>query len=170
MAKITLYSLSDYNCGDLIAHTFDLDDFDSKDEYREAIAEWLEQLTTKKNDGLAREEWIVCDHEDIPDRLVGEYDLDSDYWEYKTILGATHLPAEAIEVWLNYGYILDQDEMEDSYRGKWETDEDFVQEMLEDCGYIPENMPAYIHIDWERTARDVMIDYFEENGHYFRVN
>ncbi len=36
---------------------------------------------------------------------------------------------------------------------------DYVQEMLEDCGEIPANLPHYIHIDWEATARDVMVDY-----------
>ena len=30
------------------------------------------------------------------------------------------------------------------------------------------NLPAYIHIDWEGTARDIMMDYFEDHGYYFR--
>jgi hypothetical protein len=36
---------------------------------------------------------------------------------------------------------------------------DYVQELLEDCGDIPKNLPHYIHIDWERTARDIRVDY-----------
>lgn len=36
---------------------------------------------------------------------------------------------------------------------------DYVQELLEDCGEIPRDLPHYIHIDWEATARDVMVDY-----------
>lgn len=36
---------------------------------------------------------------------------------------------------------------------------DYVQEILEDCGEIPSNLPHYIHIDWESTARDVKVDY-----------
>jgi hypothetical protein len=36
---------------------------------------------------------------------------------------------------------------------------DYVQEMLEDCGEIPKDLPHYIHIDWESTARDVQVDY-----------
>lgn len=36
---------------------------------------------------------------------------------------------------------------------------DYVQELLEDCGDIPANLPHYIHIDWEATARDVRVDY-----------
>lgn len=36
---------------------------------------------------------------------------------------------------------------------------DYVQELLEDCGEIPRDLPHYIHIDWEATARNVMVDY-----------
>ena len=36
---------------------------------------------------------------------------------------------------------------------------DYVQELLEDCGDIPKNLPHYVHIDWERTARDIRTDY-----------
>lgn len=38
---------------------------------------------------------------------------------------------------------------------------DYVQELLEDCDIIPRNLPHYIHIDWERTARDIKVDYSE---------
>mgnify|MGYP001216235134 CR=1 FL=1 len=56
---------------------------------------------------------------------------------------------------------------DEQWRGDWypvilirETHfTDYVQEMLEDCGEIPRDLPHYIHIDWERTARDVKVDY-----------
>ena len=35
----------------------------------------------------------------------------------------------------------------------------YVQEMLEDCGTIPKEMPHWVHIDWDATAREVMMDY-----------
>lgn len=38
---------------------------------------------------------------------------------------------------------------------------DYVQELLEDCGEIPRNLPHYIHIDWKLTARDIKVDYSE---------
>jgi len=58
--------------------------------------------------------------------------------------------------------------IDESYAGEWGSDEDFVQHLLEECGNIPENLPPYVHIDWERTARDIMYDYCAEDGHYFR--
>ena len=35
----------------------------------------------------------------------------------------------------------------------------YAREMLEDCGVIPADLPAYVHIDWQRTARDIAVDY-----------
>lgn len=35
----------------------------------------------------------------------------------------------------------------------------YVREMLEDCDVIPADLPAYVHIDWQRTARDIAVDY-----------
>ena len=60
------------------------------------------------------------------------------------------------------------DNFEEAYRGEWDSDEDFVQNLLEDIGTIPSDLPVYIHINWEATARDIIMDYSEENGYYFR--
>jgi len=58
--------------------------------------------------------------------------------------------------------------IEEAYAGQYSSDEEFVQELLEQCGDIPKDLPSYIHIDWESTARDIMLDYSEDNGFYFR--
>ena len=58
-------------------------------------------------------------------------------------------------------------DFEEAYQGAHDSDEDFVQQLLEDCGDVPK-MPNYIYIDLERTAHDVMMDYSESDGHYFR--
>ncbi len=42
---------------------------------------------------------------------------------------------------------------------------DYVQDLLADCGQIPANLPHYIHIDWERTARDIRVDYSGADFH-----
>jgi hypothetical protein len=36
---------------------------------------------------------------------------------------------------------------------------EYVQELLEDCGDISKNIPHYVMIDWDATARNVMVDY-----------
>ena len=37
--------------------------------------------------------------------------------------------------------------------------ESYARELLEDCGELPANFPHYIEIDWERTARNIRVDY-----------
>jgi antirestriction protein len=61
------------------------------------------------------------------------------------------------------------DDFEEAYRGKYDNDEDFVQQLLEDTEPALNDLPSYIYIDWEKTASDIMMDYAEENGYYFRT-
>ncbi|MFN4362537.1 antirestriction protein ArdA [Chryseobacterium hispalense] len=51
------------------------------------------------------------------------------------------------------------------YYGEFSSDEDFVQWLYEDDTV---NIPNWVVIDWEATARSIMYDYFESSGHYFR--
>jgi len=53
------------------------------------------------------------------------------------------------------------------YYGEYANDIEFVEYLYEND--IPFNLPSFIVIDWEATARNIMYDYFESNGHYFRV-
>jgi hypothetical protein len=36
----------------------------------------------------------------------------------------------------------------------------YAQELLEDVGDLPKDLPSYIAIDWETTARNIRVDYF----------
>jgi hypothetical protein len=35
----------------------------------------------------------------------------------------------------------------------------YAREMLEDCGTIPRDLPSWVEIDWDATARNVRDDY-----------
>lgn len=39
--------------------------------------------------------------------------------------------------------------------------EDYCQEFVEDIGDLPKDLPDYIVIDWEGTARNIRVDYTE---------
>ena len=60
-------------------------------------------------------------------------------------------------------------DISEAYEGEYGSDEDFTQNLLEDTGDITRDLPHYIHIDWESTARDIMMDYCEHDNHYFRI-
>ena len=49
--------------------------------------------------------------------------------------------------------------------------EDYFQELLVDCGYIPKDMPSWIEIDWNATYNNMKQDYneIELNGNTFYV-
>ena len=46
---------------------------------------------------------------------------------------------------------------------------DYCQEFLEDCGYIPRDIPPFIEIDWEKTAKNMQVDYtsYELDGNTY---
>jgi len=36
---------------------------------------------------------------------------------------------------------------------------DYARELLEECGTIPRDLPSWVEIDWDATARNVRMDY-----------
>lgn len=73
------------------------------------------------------------------------------------------------------GYRLRYDDIgefnfQDSYNGCWNSEEEFVQDLVESCYDIPDFLNG--HIDWESMTRDYMMDYttYEgiEGNHIFR--
>lgn len=60
-------------------------------------------------------------------------------------------------------------DIDEAYQGSYRDDEGFAQEMAESLGAIdkdagwPQNC-----IDWEFAAKELMYDYCEHGGHYFR--
>jgi len=43
---------------------------------------------------------------------------------------------------------------------------EYARQLLEDCGDLPRDLPHYIEINWEATARNIQVDYssLEING------
>lgn len=61
------------------------------------------------------------------------------------------------------------EEAEEAYQGEYKDDEDFAYTLAEELGEIKEDVLwPYTCIDWERASRDLMYDYSEDNGYYFR--
>lgn len=49
---------------------------------------------------------------------------------------------------------------------------EYTEELLKDCGYLPNDLPSWITIDWEDTADNCKVDYttidIEEETYYYR--
>lgn len=56
---------------------------------------------------------------------------------------------------------------DEKWRGEWYPGlliadhyfTDYARELLEDCGTIPKDLPTWVEIDWDATARNVRMDY-----------
>jgi antirestriction protein len=154
--RIYVASLADYNAGRLHGAWIDAEQEPAE---LEAAAG---QMMAASREPFA-EEWAIHDYEGFgPIRL-------SEFESFDTIatLGAgiaQHGPAFA--AWANS---LDRsewdqlDEFEDHFRGRWDTAEDFAQELLEGSDEswreaIPEGLRPYVDFDLAAFTRDLSYD------------
>lgn len=93
--------------------------------------------------------------------ISGEGKLSDDFFDCRD-----DAAEEDIKIaWLENGMDWDGNAIHDAYQGKFESDAEFVRDFCDQTGV---DYPSWMSIDWEQTARDVMMDYFESNGYYFR--
>lgn len=60
-------------------------------------------------------------------------------------------------------------DIEEAYQGNFNSDREFAMEMADQLGSIDNNASWPNNcIDWEFAAKELMYDYSEHNGHYFR--
>lgn len=60
-------------------------------------------------------------------------------------------------------------EIEEAYAGRYRNDAEFAQDLADQLGSIDVNVSwPYTCIDWEQAAHEIMYDYSEKYGHYFR--
>lgn len=150
-----------YNEGSLFGKWVDLNEFDDADEFHEACA----KLHWDESDP----EIMFQDWEGIPERFISESGIDTEYWEYLDTVASSHLDADVFEAAMELDVPVDM--VEELYQGEYDSDEDFAVQMADDLGLLPEgNDWPNSYIDWERAARDLMMDYDESGGHYFRTS
>lgn len=177
-AKIFLTDYASYNNGTQFefGHWVDLDQFNDADELNEYITNHFEKCDETSPLDSPREETMITDYEGFPKDFYSESSMNFEalfnFFERAESCGYSQ---EVVEAFADLGnYKVEEvdeffDALEESYQGEYSNDENFVSELLEETGCIPSNLPAYVHIDWESTARDVMMDYYSSNGHYFRA-
>lgn len=166
MARIHYWELSNYNNGRLIGKWFELDGL-THNEHRIDIKEWLNGLTEKT--GELCEEYIVGDSEGIPDKYVGEYSIDSDYFDYVSILESTNLDPEVFEAGIELG--IDPEYIREYYYGHFNSIADFAENYLECTGGL-DGVPDHLinHIDFESYGRELLDNCAsEQDGHYFLI-
>ena len=109
------------------------------------------------------EDMVEFDFSELPSFIEHDWEAIS---EFAVDYYASHYDVDVFEAAHDCG--IEFSDIDESYQGEYDSDEDFVQEIVEQHGWISDDFPSWIYIDWERTAQSVMYDYDESNGHYFR--
>ncbi|MCP4076855.1 MAG: hypothetical protein GY744_11820 [Gammaproteobacteria bacterium] len=98
---------------------------------------------------------------------ISESGIAPEYWDYLKVIEDSHLDAEVFEAAVKLD--INYDMVEEQYQGQYESDKDFAYLLADEMGLAPEgnDWPAS-YIDWDRAACDLMMDYGESDGYYFR--
>jgi antirestriction protein len=78
---------------------------------------------------------------------------------------------DACKAYLDVMSLDDLDDFEEAYAGQFESDKAFTMDMVENLGLmdrIDQMDWPYRCIDWEMASRELMCDYTEQDGYYFR--
>lgn len=110
-------------------------------------------------DIIARIEYLRAFLADLPDNVSPEtYDPDDDKRGDRS---------EAVK---EYDELRELESMGESYAPDWSHGETLInedyfttyaEELVKDIGDLPQEIPAYIAIDWEATAQNLKVDYTE---------
>ena len=77
---------------------------------------------------------------------------------------------DVVSAFLNVFDIESVSSCRDAYMGCYENGAEFAQNIAEDCGDVPRNMPRWIEVDWESSWDNLTVDYVECGDGYFFSN
>ena len=109
------------------------------------------------------EDMVEFDFRELPSFIEHDWDKIS---EFAVHYYASHYDVDVFEAAHDCG--IEFCNVDEAYAGEFNSDEEFAQDLCEQLGDIPIDFPSYIHIDWESTAKELLYDYSESNGYYFR--
>lgn len=130
-----------------------IDNFADTLDSRDIIAriEWLEEDREAHADSIAAASEYAEESPEYDALMTtgrADWDVTSPDAEERAALMALAKECEGVPDW-EYGAQL----IRDSYFTE------YVADMLEDCGELPRDLPHYIVIDWDATARNIQHDY-----------
>jgi len=102
-----------------------------------------------------------------PKGLYSESDL-SEVYDYLEAFKSSGIDEDAFEAGYELGIPLNS--ISDAYYGQYRNDEDFAYDYAEQAGLIPDNVWPSNCIDWNQAARELMLDFVEQDGYYFYSN
>jgi hypothetical protein len=77
---------------------------------------------------------------------------------------------ETVDSFLEVFDLMDVEHLQDAYNGHYESGAEFAESFVSDTGYIQQDLPYWIAIDWKETWENLSYDYTESNGYIFSNN
>ena len=77
---------------------------------------------------------------------------------------------ETVDAFLQEFDLMDIEHLQDAYMGHYGSGAEFAESFVSDMGYIVNDLPYWIAIDWEETWSNLEYDYSESNGYIFSNN
>jgi antirestriction protein len=148
-AKIYVADLAAYNSG--ILHGVWIDDLVDLDAIHEKVTAMLESSPVDDS-----EEYAVHDHEGFGELTISEFSSITSINQVALFLNEY---PECGDIVFNYcnGDIDEANRMmNDCYLGKYESVEDYAQQIFEECYSVPSVLKYYIC--WERLGRDMLLN------------
>ncbi|CAA7386519.1 hypothetical protein CHRY9393_00815 [Chryseobacterium fistulae] len=99
-------------------------------------------------------------------RLIGERFLSPEIYEIAEQINDSEVFEACLDCLGNIDFQNLLEYVNNFYYGEYANNIEFVEYLYEND--IPFNLPSFVVIDWEANARNIMYDYFESNGHYFK--
>jgi antirestriction protein len=115
------------------------------------------------------DEFWVFDHEGYEGTLKGECSPMEAQEKAELLTSVEDSEREMWRAWLSNGCEADPDAMRDAYFGEFSSDVEFAEYLVQESGLLEgasDTLSRYF--DFEAYARDLMFDFWESDGHYFR--
>ena len=77
----------------------------------------------------------------------------------------TEFDQQTVDSFLEVFDLMDIEHLGDAYMGYHESGAAFAESFVTDMGYIQNDMPYWIALDWEETWYNLSYDYSESNGY-----
>ena len=94
--------------------------------------------------------------------FIKEYGEDKfrEYYEqYETLV--SDYGRGLVDEYIEYYFLDAIDHFEDAYSGEYESGAQFSEQMVSDMGYVNNNIPSWVEIDWQATWENLSDDYAE---------
>ena len=118
-----------------------------KEETQELLDEYNETYDWSYNDMV---DFIKAHGED----KFREY-----YEQYETLV--SDYGRGLVDEYIEYYFLDAIDHFEDAYSGEYESGAQFAEQMVSDMGYVNNNIPSWVEIDWQATWENLSDDYAE---------